>query len=158
MLLEIVELNNKIWDYLRSITFSLEYAFRPICERFDLTMMQVRILLEIKKSGLHTVGSLSKQMSMAGGNTSLICKRMEKEGFITRLRNRQDERVVHLKLSDKGEEIISRMYEELHNRYTEQLSGLDENEVNNLMNSLSRLDSILSLMNDGVAGKDALTV
>ena len=156
MPLEIVELNNRIWDLMRSITYNIEYIFRPTCERFDLTMMQMRILLEVWRNGLHTVGSLSRQMSIAGGNTSSICKRLEKEGFLTRIRDRQDERVVHLKLSGKGEEIILLMRNELRDKYTKQLGRLDENEVNDLIEALSKLDKTLICLNESTEDKDAL--
>ena len=76
--MEIVEFKNTTWDILRSISDNMDKLFRPVGERYGLTMMQVRILLEVG-GRTRTVGSLGKSISVAGGNISAMCKKLEKE-------------------------------------------------------------------------------
>ncbi|MFQ9801949.1 MAG: MarR family winged helix-turn-helix transcriptional regulator [Clostridia bacterium] len=87
---EIVEFKNTTWDILRSISENMDKLFRPVGEHYGLTMMQVRILLEIGNR-TRTVGSLGKSISVAGGNISAMCKKLEKEGFVMRSRDSADE-------------------------------------------------------------------
>ena len=63
---EIVEFKNTTWDILRSISENMDKLFRPVGEHYGLTMMQVRILLEIGNSCLlytsHMLAAMDRYM------------------------------------------------------------------------------------------------
>ena len=122
--MEIVEFKNTTWDILRSISDNMDKLFRPVGERYGLTMMQVRILLEVG-GRTRTVGSLGKSISVAGGNISAMCKKLEKEGFVLRSRDRADERIVNVSLSEKGKETILKIEKDLQRLYAENLAQVD---------------------------------
>ncbi|MGI1658799.1 MAG: MarR family winged helix-turn-helix transcriptional regulator [Desulfitobacterium sp.] len=107
---------NEIWDFLRTINESMANAFRPIVEKFDLTLMQTRILVEIKEGGPHTVGTLGSIIGLSSGNASSMCKKLESAGFLRRVRDPEDERYVKLALTKHEEETILQIEKALEHR------------------------------------------
>ncbi len=45
---------------------------------------------------------LSEQMEMPASNISTICNRLEKSGLVRRIRDSEDQRRVHIELTDAG--------------------------------------------------------
>ncbi|MCJ7840962.1 MarR family transcriptional regulator [Lederbergia sp. NSJ-179] len=125
--------------YTREINENTNIAFNPIIERFGLTMLQVRILLEIHQNGSHTIGSLANRIKMAGTNISTMCKKLEKREFLERVRNPEDERVVLVILTEKGSEIVSYIDQVI----IEKLSEESAQTLNDIMIGLQKLNKLL---------------
>lgn len=140
--MEIVEFKNITWDILRSISENMDKLFRPAGEQYGLTMMQVRILREIG-SGTHTVGSLGKSMSVAGGNISAMCKKLEKEGFVERSRDTGDERIVNVVLTDMGADTIDKIEKDLHTLYAEIFAQEDQENLQNMIDGLEKFNQLV---------------
>lgn len=143
--MEIVEFKNTTWDILRSISDNMDKLFRPVGERYGLTMMQVRILLEVG-GRTRTVGSLGKSISVAGGNISAMCKKLEKEGFVLRSRDRADERIVNVSLSEKGKETILKIEKDLQRLYAENLAQVDQEDLRNMIMGLEQFNQLVQKM------------
>ena len=58
---------------------------------------------------LLTVGALSQETGMSQGNTSNLCKRLERSGYLERARDFRDERVVTLSLTQGGRDTLERI-------------------------------------------------
>jgi DNA-binding MarR family transcriptional regulator len=104
----------------------MDKVFTPILAQYGLTMMQARILTEIKDCGHHTVGSLGSVIGIASGNTSSMCKKLEKAGFIKRIRDPEDERFVKLALTDFGEQTLQKIENTLDEKYGDFLRSNSE--------------------------------
>lgn len=115
--MEMVLFRNGIWDMLRKINDSVDQVFSPLADAHHITMMQMRLLMELYQGGEHTIGSLAKALSLTGGNASSMCKRLEREGHLARIRDSNDERVVNLRLTEKGEKIVRNIEECLDKRF-----------------------------------------
>lgn len=143
--MEIVEFKNTTWDILRNISENMDKLFRPVGEQYGLTMMQVRILLEISGRP-RTVGSLGKSISVAGGNISAMCKKLEIEGFVLRSRDRADERIVNVTLSEKGQETIKKIEKDLQRLYAENLAQVDQEDLRNMIMGLEKFNQLVQKM------------
>lgn len=137
---------NEIWDFLRTITEGMANAFRPFVEEHGLTLMQTRILVEIKESGFHTVGSLGSIVGLTSGNASSMCKKLEKAGFISRVRNPEDERCVKLTVTPFGEETLIRIEEALEQRYGAFLESKDESEFREFITCMGKVTTFIREM------------
>lgn len=149
--MEIPGFKNIIWDYTRKIAENINSIFGPISEQHGLTMMQTRILMELHHCGSHTIGSLGDSVCMAGANISAMCKKLESMGFLERVRNQADERVVIVALTKQGMDTvleIDRTINEKISRHmtleTEEALGdiiLGLQKLNNLLQSISKVES-----------------
>ena len=56
--MEMVLFRNGIWDMLRKINESIDQVFRPLADAHHITMMQMRLLMELYQGGDHTIGNV----------------------------------------------------------------------------------------------------
>lgn len=141
-----IEFKNQVGDLLRQITFQMDTVFRPIFEAYGLTMMQARILFQIKQGKLFTIGSLANVAGLSSGNASTMCKKLERAGFIKRTRNVEDERVVKLELNELGEKIIKEIDEALQEKYAVILESKVDQDFEMIIAGLEKLNDLLGEM------------
>ena len=146
--MEIIHFKNTIWDELRLVNEKMERVFHDSSNQYGLTLMQLRLLLEIAEHPDTTVGSLSKTMTMAGGNCSVMCKRLEKCGLIERFRSLEDERVVQMRLTDAGRTAVEETTDILRKRYEPIIRQEPRENIEAILNGLSCLNKLLVRMED----------
>lgn len=137
---------NEIWDFLRTITEGMANAFRPIVEEYGLTLMQTRILVEVKDGAPHTIGSLGSMIGLSSGNASSMCKKLEAAGFLKRIRTPEDERFVKLALTRHGEDTIYRIEEDLERRYGVFLEHKGEQEYQRFIECMENVKAFMQEM------------
>jgi DNA-binding MarR family transcriptional regulator len=141
--MKISDFKNAIWDYTRKISENANNAFNPICEQYGLTMMQVRILVQLYQYGPHTVGTLADSMSAAGTNISSMCKRLESKALLKRVRDQYDERVVKVTLTKTGEDVVLEIDKILNEKISQQLIGESEETFDVIILGLQKLNTLL---------------
>ncbi len=71
-----------------------------------LTLEQFWLLRQLWQQGPMTVGELAIALGITPGSVTIACKRLEKDGRVTRDRQAQDERVVRVALTPEANEIL----------------------------------------------------
>jgi DNA-binding MarR family transcriptional regulator len=136
-------LRKELWDMIRFTNINLETAFKPFVERYGLTMMQSRILVAVKECENATVGTVAKIIDVKSGNGSNMCKKLEQEGFIKRIRSLEDERVVRLVLTEKGEETLEKINEDVLKKYGPFLECKTDEEFEQITRGIKLLNQLL---------------
>ncbi|UJF15364.1 MarR family transcriptional regulator [Jeotgalibaca sp. MA1X17-3] len=93
------------------------------------------------------MNNLATSMKMSNGNTSTLCKKLEKQGWIVRERRLDDERYISLSLSKKGREAIHSLNEYLHAHYEPFLDEVDEETISHIHLGLKELKKVIELIN-----------
>ena len=85
-----------------------------IFRNYDLTLAQYTVLrvLEGSENGRNRIGNVSKVMLVSGANTTPIAKRLEKNGFIIKRNDPNDDRLSILEITPKGRRIIKNIESE----------------------------------------------
>jgi DNA-binding MarR family transcriptional regulator len=141
--METTEFKNIIMDYTRKIAESMNCIFSPVCEIHGLTRMQARILMELNQCGSHTIGSLAGSICAAGTNISSMCKKLEGQGLVERVRNREDERVVRVVLTRLGKETVLEIDRLFSYRVSQHLINEPEEDFDDIILGLKKLDELL---------------
>ncbi|KPU45190.1 organic hydroperoxide resistance transcriptional regulator [Oxobacter pfennigii] len=141
--MNISEFKNIIWDYTRKINENTNKIFSPLCEQYGLTMLQVRILMELYKYESHSIGSLAEGIYVAGANISSMCKKLEHMDLLKRVRNQQDERVVTVALTQKGNEIVSRMDKFLNEKILQNIDEKAEETFDDIISGIKKLNDLM---------------
>lgn len=144
--MEPVLFRNGIWDMLRTINDDIDKVFRPLADAHHLTMIQMRLLMELYQEGDHTIGNLAKAVSLTGGNASSMCKRLENEGYLTRVRNTNDERVVNLRLTKRGKQTVDEIETTLDKRFGTLIKRKPEGELSAIFEGFRSLAQMLEEM------------
>ncbi|MEA4847772.1 MAG: MarR family transcriptional regulator [Clostridiaceae bacterium] len=140
--MEVAEFKNIVFDYTRKINENMNNVFSPAIENCGLTMMQTRILMELHHGESHTIGSLAESICSADANISAMCKRLESQGFIERIRNRKDERIVCVVLTKQGKETVSEIEKMFSEKISDYLEG-EEETFDNIILGLQKLNEML---------------
>ena len=137
--MEPAEFKNQVWALMRDITDRMNGVFHPIIDRYGLTIMQMRVLFEIRREDGCTVSGLSRRVCAAGTNVSALCKRLEREGLLERSRDPRDERVVHITLTGEGRRTV----DEVDALVTRAFPLLNEEDAEVILDGMQRLSLLL---------------
>lgn len=141
--MNVSEFKDIIWDYTRKINENTNNIFNPVCEEYGLTMMQVRILMELYKCESHTIGSLAEGTCAAGTNISAMCKKLENMGLLERFRDKSDERVVKVALTEKGDGIVLGINSFFNVKISENIGEEMEESFDDIIRGLQKLNDLL---------------
>jgi DNA-binding MarR family transcriptional regulator len=97
----------KLDDFLCFAVYSAGHTFnrlyRPLLERLGLTYPQYLVMVALWEADERTVGELGERLGLESNTLTPLLKRMEGMGLIARARDPRDERVVRVRLTDKGQ-------------------------------------------------------
>ncbi|MBU5426317.1 MarR family transcriptional regulator [Tissierella pigra] len=145
--MDVLEFKDQLVDLMRDVSVNIDNAFLPIVHKYDLTLIQAQILKHINDDQNHSIGSLAKIMNIQSGNTSSMCKQLEKKGYLERHRDMSDERVVKIQLTDKGISTIAEIDNILKQIYTPIFSSENHDDIQTIILGLQNLKDLLIRMN-----------
>ena len=129
---------------IREISHKIDILLQDTAQELGITTLQLKMLITLyaNKEAV-SIGNLGKAIGVTGGNISNICKKLEKQGFVTRIRSEEDERVVNVELTEKGEKAADKV-----GTYFDQIRTdipTDEIDVNlqTIIDELGALDVLL---------------
>ncbi len=140
--MNVLEFKTSLFDLLRSINDSMNSISKPDYGAYGLTTIQARILMEVYICQKFTIGELGKLMMMSSGNISNLCKKIEKQGFIKRVRDKDDERVVKVILTEEGINTIEKIMSDLTKKYLPVVSSVSQEDFQKIIDGLKMLDSL----------------
>ncbi|WP_100065283.1 MarR family winged helix-turn-helix transcriptional regulator [Miniphocaeibacter massiliensis] len=141
-------INTEISQLVREISRKMDSILLPISDKNNLTIMKLKVLLEISKKKDSNIGEIGQSLGVAGGNISNMCKTLEKEGYLKRTRSKEDERVVTVTLTKKGEDVLSIVNDQIDKKFVNYNNDVSDEEHHQIIDSLKllnqRLDSLVS--------------
>lgn len=144
--MDVNDFKNILWNNTRKISEKTTSLINTLCEHHGITTLQGRTLIEVQQHGSHTIGSLASRLNIAGTNVSTMCKKLESKGFIERVRDGGDERVVKVVLSVKGIHVVEEMNQELIEKISRAIQGETDQSLYEIINGLKKLNEILEKM------------
>jgi DNA-binding MarR family transcriptional regulator len=111
----------------------------------DLSMAQVKILFALYNHGPATVGTLAGRLHVKLPTISATLDRLVRGGYVERLDDPSDRRVVINRLTARGSSQVERLREERRARVEAALSKLTPSEIVTLYEGLSALAEALGL-------------
>lgn len=97
-----LKLDNQLCFALYSTSLAMTKVYKPLLQALNLTYPQYLAMLVLWENDGITVGELSQHLLTDPGSVTPLLKRLEAEGLLTRTRSSQDERVVELRVTEKG--------------------------------------------------------
>lgn len=106
-----IRLENQICFPLYACAKEVVRQYREPLEKLGLTYTQYVVMMVLWEFGGMTEGELGKRVYLDSGTLTPLLKRMEKEGFITRVRPETNERKLFIELTEAGEALKDRATE-----------------------------------------------
>jgi DNA-binding MarR family transcriptional regulator len=138
----------------RELVDQVEVLSQELLQRLDLlsgggstsgniSNSQYRMLSVVHKHSPRTMGNLSKLVGTAQNTTSEMMSRLMKMGLITKIRGPLDGRVVTVKLTIEGEQLLQRRRKSARDGYQNLISRMSPGEDDLFLSALKQLDALL---------------
>ena len=80
-------------------------AYTPYLKPLGLTYTQYVVFMVLWEKETVNVGQLGSILHLDAGTLTPLLKHLEKDGYITRARSKEDERVTNISITEKGNEM-----------------------------------------------------
>jgi DNA-binding MarR family transcriptional regulator len=105
---QLLRLDNQLCFALYSASLAMTKLYKPLLDELGLTYPQYLVMLVLwERDGL-TVSGLGERLSLDSGTLTPLVKRLEAAGLVTRIRDVEDERRVHVTLTAAGRRMKQR--------------------------------------------------
>lgn len=139
-----IEFQEKVIELLKNVNGKLNELLNNFYAPYGLTVVQAMVLLELHRNGEQNITDLSNRVCMVKGNLSQLCKRLEKNGLIERVRDSEDERYVNIKMTKYSENIVKELEEKISNNRIPVLLQIENQKKSSIMEALNILNDCLS--------------
>ncbi|MGE5560735.1 MAG: MarR family winged helix-turn-helix transcriptional regulator [Chloroflexota bacterium] len=129
---------------IRLVSVIVRKRGRDILGNFDITPPQFNALLTLSDHGSLTMGELCDHLYLACSTATDLIDRMERNGLIERQRDQNDRRVIRLRITERGQEIISKVIEARHQYLNGILEPVSPQEKEHIVCSLNQLYSLMT--------------
>lgn len=96
-------------EFLCFAVYSTNLAFgrvyKPLLEELGVTYLQFVTLVALAEDDGQTVGHLGDKLYLDSSTLTPLLKRLEAMGFVTRVRDKDDERQVRIRLTEAGRRV-----------------------------------------------------
>lgn len=97
-----LKLENQICFPLYACSKELVRRYKPFLDKIDLTYTQYITMMVMWDKKNLTVKELGEYLYLDSGTLTPLLKALEKKGFVTRARSKEDERVLNVTITEKG--------------------------------------------------------
>lgn len=135
---EQLKLKNQLCFPMYACARKITNAYTPYLKPLGLTYTQYIVFMALWEQDHRSVGELGEELMLDAGTLTPLLKRLEKEGYITRQRSKEDERVTIIDLTKKGEDFKEEC-KDIPLKVSSVMTSLDESELKELYGLLYKI-------------------
>lgn len=134
------------WQILTVAPVLKKRLFRPDFEQASgqLPLSYAQVLATLDVEGSMTVSEISEKFDIAKPNITPLIDRMIEAGYVKRVRNSTDRRVVHVMILDKGREKVKEMLSSLKVSISGWAQPIADEDMKKVTDAIEVLRSILA--------------
>ncbi|PKA15670.1 bifunctional helix-turn-helix transcriptional regulator/GNAT family N-acetyltransferase [Leptospira haakeii] len=110
----------------------------------EYSLTEARLLYEIRHSKDITAGQLVRLLNLDKGYLSRTIQQFEKKGILKRTPSRNDSRILHLELTKKGKDVLSKLISASNSQISGLLKDCSDPDKNELVSSMNLIIRVLS--------------
>ncbi|SIR36776.1 MarR family winged helix-turn-helix transcriptional regulator [Halanaerobium kushneri] len=141
---EKLKLENQICFPLYALSRKVIQLYKPLLDKYNLTYTQYIIMLVLWEEEKISIKELGEKLYLDSGTISPVVKKLVKQGLLEKFRFKEDERIVMVKLTEKGKEMKEEIVE-----IPEKLYRNFEGDKEALFQLKENLDKILEEFKEG---------
>lgn len=108
---DVLKLDNQICFPLYACAKEVVRQYKPYLDELDLTYTQYIALMVLWEKGTVNVKELGERLYLDSGTLTPLLKNLEKKGYVTRSRSKEDERVLVVNLTQNGMDLREKAVE-----------------------------------------------
>lgn len=142
---ESLKLSNQVCFPLYAASREVIKLYKPFLDEYNLTYTQYITMLVLWEDEKITIKELCKKLYLDSGTITPVIKKLEAMGLLIKYRDKSDERIVNVELTDKGRELKEEIV-----KVPEQVSC----KVNGSMEDLLILKNLLEKVLDEISSNN----
>ncbi|SFO33598.1 DNA-binding transcriptional regulator, MarR family [Chitinophaga sp. YR627] len=103
--MDVLHLSNQLCFPLYALSRQITSLYRPLLEELELTYPQYLVMLVLWEHKQVSVKEIGLQLWLDSGTLTPLLKRLEQKGLVKRKRDTEDERLVQISITNKGEQL-----------------------------------------------------
>ena len=148
-----VHVNNRILEFYRNVFADTGTLFAYAAQAYELNAVQWKMLTMVQMMPSVTIGDLSRISRMNKGNCSTMCKDLEQQGYLLRERSCQDERIVCLRLTEKGNQTIECLARNMEAAAEAAYGGESQERLEELFLCMAQVEELMHALAEGCRGQ-----
>jgi DNA-binding MarR family transcriptional regulator len=100
-------LDEQLCFTLYQTNIAINRAYKPLLDSMGITYPQYLVLSALSERDGSTVGAIAERLSLESSTVTPPVKRLEQAGLLERRRSTQDERQVHVWLTEAGRDLVT---------------------------------------------------
>lgn len=145
----IQEINQYLVQIFNEVLVIEEDSLRQ-SEFSDLTIKEMHTIEAIGLEGVNNASVVAEKLSLTKGTVSVSINNLVRKGYVDRDRDKDDRRIVTLKLTKKGK-LLFRLHRKFHlDMVRDTLVGLQEDEALALLKGVRNLHNFLNRVKENM--------
>ena len=128
---------------------------KGMAREVGLTGPQLTVIKLLETFDNLSLSSLSERIRAQNSTVTGIIDRMEREGLVRRERSTVDRRVIHIRLSDKGQKLARGIQVEPMEIFRDALQSLTQGELRDLLRIMNKLQKFVRARVPAESGEGA---
>ncbi|MEJ2130193.1 MAG: MarR family transcriptional regulator [Gammaproteobacteria bacterium] len=128
---------------LRRIIRATDLYSKSLSKTVGLTSPQLLVLDAVHALGDVPIGQLARHISLSQATVTTILDRLEARGLLYRERSQLDKRQVHVKLTEKGGEVLAEAPTLLQQSFIDRFDALEDWEQSMIKAALQRIAGMM---------------
>ena len=112
-------------------------------KKYDITRTQQIIMLSLSVCGTLTMSQLASKINTSNEQATRAVAQLVDKGFIVRMQNPNNRRVINIKLTEKAEAFFEKMKSEILDELLLKFSSISDEEMEKLNDSLTEVAAVL---------------
>lgn len=133
--------NEKVLMAMVRAAETFKRTHSAIFRNYGLSFPQYNVLrvLDASRNGMNKISEVSRIMLVPGANMTGIGKRLERNGFLIRKSDPNDERVTIFEITPKGRKTLKNIEQEKDRSIETSLGGFSQNDKTEFLDKLKQL-------------------
>jgi len=136
--------HNDLLIAIRQITRAIDMSSKRLVKSAGLTAPQLLVLRTLSLEDPRKPSDIAKDVYLSQATVTSIVDRLAKAEFVRREKSKRDGRVIHIFLTDKGQNRLKAAPPLLQENFTRQFECLESWEQTLLLSSLQRLANMMN--------------
>lgn len=129
---------------IRRIVRAIDLRSREVSRLTGLTIPQIVVLQGIRDLGEVTTKALSENSDLSSATVVTILDKLEEKGLVERYRSTADRRIVHGRLTGKGQDVAANLPGLLHEDFQKKFDSLDAAERERLVGAIEQIAEMMN--------------
>ena len=142
------ELAGHLDSLLQRVSVSTQKQKNSFAEKIGISRQQFDVLCIIYEKGQVTMGELCKEITSACSTATDLADKLERAGYVERIREKRDRRVVRLSILVKGEKLVKSVIEQRAEKLVDILETFDEEDRMKMISFLETLTDKIERINN----------